>query len=136
MISLRTHNVLDYVGAVALIASPYLFGFADIPAARTLFLVLGFGLAIYSAMTKYYYSVLKIIPVGLHMAFDVSAGIITLLGPWLFGYRNLLTGGQLALHFVLGLGVLALVTFTDRKSTPLSYRSGTEVDRPNLRRVA
>lgn len=134
MISLRTHNVLDYVIAAILVACPYVFGFADIPAARNVFLVLGIGLAAYSLCTNYYYSVFKIIPVGFHMAMDVSAGVITLLAPWLFGYNVLLTGTQLGVHFVMGLGAIGLVAMTNRISQrPIAV---SEDDVTPIRRAA
>lgn len=116
MIPLRVHNVLDYVIAAVLVVCPFVFGFSDVEAARNIFLVLGFGLAAYSLITNYRYSLAKIIPLGLHMAFDVTAGIILMLAPAIFGYRNLIGGGVYGLHFVLGFGAIGLVALTRPKS--------------------
>jgi hypothetical protein len=113
-ISLNTHNVMDYVGGVVLMASPYVFGFSDIESARNVFLVLGAGLIIYSLLTNYRYSIAKIIPLGVHMALDVIAGIFLMLAPSIWAYRPLLTGGEYAWHFIIGLGVIALVAVTRR----------------------
>lgn len=132
MISLKTHNILDYVIGAVLVLCPYVFGFASINIARTVFLTLGFGLIGYSLLTNYRYSVLKLIPVSTHMGMDSLLGIVLILAPWLFGYRALVTGGIVALHVLLGLGAIALVMFTDRTTR------ATTIDRKDtdLRRVA
>jgi len=132
MLSLKTHNVLDYLIGAALALSPYLFGFAEIAAARNLFLVLGLGLIGYSLLTNYQYSIAKIIPLPMHMFMDVTAGIVLMLWPSLSGYRPALSGFQYALHFIFGLGAIGLVAFTDtRQPIPRSRE-----ERPELKRVA
>lgn len=115
-IPLNTHNVLDYVGGVALILCPAIFGFGAVDAARNLFLVLGFGLIVYSLLTNYRYSIAKLIPLGMHMALDVLAGAMLIAGPWLFGYRAAISGTTMAVHVVLGVGVWGLVAFTHPRS--------------------
>jgi hypothetical protein len=116
MLSLRTHNILDYVGAAILVLSPFLFGFSDVDVARNVFLFLGFGLALYSLITRYEFSVAKIIPLGVHMTLDVLEGVFLMVAPSLFDYRPLLTDLQYGLHFVLGIGVIGLVAITKRKT--------------------
>jgi threonine dehydrogenase-like Zn-dependent dehydrogenase len=135
MISLRVHNVLDYVIAAVLVATPFLFGFADIDAARNFFFAGGLALATYSLFTDYYYSVAKIIPLGVHMAMDVIIGIAAMLAPAMFGYSDLLTGAQQGVHFVLGLGAIGLVALTYPKSGRITG-ARRDSERPELRRVA
>lgn len=112
MLSLKTHNVFDYLIAVVLVIAPFIFGFSDIDAARNTFLILGFGLAAYSLITKYYYCIARIIPLGVHMVFDASAGIVVLIAPYIFDYRASLSTFQFAVHIVLGLGAIGLVAVT------------------------
>lgn len=123
MIPLKVHNVIDYVVGVALVLSPYVFGFADVIAARNVFIVVGLAWIGYSSITNYYYSIAKIIPLGAHMVLDALAGIALILSPALFGYRDLITDGQFALHFVMGIGALAVValtrTRTEEAKTPI-----------------
>ena len=133
MISLKAHNIIDYVIAAALVLVPYLFGFSNINAARNVLGVLGVSLAVYSLMTDYQYSVAKIVPLGVHMVLDVALGIIVMLAPSVFGYSSDLTGGQFGLHFVLGLGAIGLVAFTYPKSGRITQ---TKSVKPELRRVA
>lgn len=133
MISLTTHNVLDYVIGAFLVFAPALFGFSEVDAARNTFLTLGFALIIYSLLTQYRYSIVKWIPVGVHMALDVALGVIVMLAPWAVGYNNALTPGQTTLHFVLGIGAIVLVIATrTRASRDLRARtfdSDTETTR-------
>lgn len=137
MISLRIHNILDYVIGAVLILCPPVFGFSDVMAARDVFLVLGFGLIGYSLLTQYRYSIAKLIPLGVHMFLDVASGFILMIGPWLFGYRESITNAQTILHFVLGLGAWALVAFTDRRSNLQMIEAGRDrSDEISTRRAA
>jgi hypothetical protein len=112
MLSLKVHNVLDYVVGAVLLVCPWLFGFADVEAGRYLFVWSGIGLIGYSLLTNYYYSVVRIIPLGVHMTLDALTGILLILGPTLFGYRDEISRGQYSLHVVLGLGAIGLVALT------------------------
>ncbi len=129
MIPLKVHNVIDYIVGVALVLSPYVFGFADVTAARNVFLVVGLAWLAYSSLTNYYYSVAKIIPLGAHMALDALAGIVLILSPALFGYRDLISDGQFALHFVMGIGALAVVALTRTRTE----EAKTPVERTEIR---
>lgn len=138
MLSLKTHNVLDYVIGAVLVLCPFVFGFNGVPAARNVFLILGFGLIGYSLITNYQYSIAKILPVRTHMVFDVLAGLVLLLAPAIFGYGNALTGGQVALHYVMGIGAVLFVAVT-RDRGGLGTRRGRfdeQDERPHLKRVA
>jgi hypothetical protein len=112
MISLRTHSIFDYIIGAVLVVCPSVFGFSDLYPARNIFLVLGFGLVIYSLLTDYQLSIFKLIPLPVHMTLDVLAGIALILAPSVFNYRFQLTGGQYALHWIMGLGAMTLVAVT------------------------
>ncbi len=116
MISLKVHNIADYIIGAILIFAPAIFGFSEIDAARNSFLFAGITLIGYSLFTKYRYALLRVIPLGVHMSLDVINGILVMLAPWIFGYREILTTGQEVVHYVLALGVFALVAFTQPKS--------------------
>ena len=116
MMSLKTHNIMDYVGAAAFILAPFLFGFSDIDAARNVFMLSGFFLALYSLFTNYYYAVLRVIPLGVHMTLDVTIGVVTMIAPWVFNYRNFLSPGQEYVHYIVGVGLIAVVGLTREKT--------------------
>lgn len=112
MISLRVHNILDYVIGAVLIIAPWVFGFGEVAMARNLFLFGGVALIVYSLLTNYYYSIAHVIPLGVHMTLDVLLGVLFILAPALFGYRAFLTNGQYAVHVVLGVAAVGLVALT------------------------
>ncbi|HXH29502.1 MAG TPA: hypothetical protein VNJ01_01700 [Bacteriovoracaceae bacterium] len=132
MLSLKTHNVIDYIIAATLIAIPFLFGFSNIPTARNIFLVLGGGLATYSLITKYYYCLARIVPIGVHMTFDASAGLVLIAAPFAFGYRDALTTTQFTIHMIMGLGALSLVAITKTKTE----NSKTVEEKAEINRMA
>ncbi|MGE3683286.1 MAG: hypothetical protein AB7G93_16295 [Bdellovibrionales bacterium] len=116
MISLRTHNILDYVVGGVLIVAPFLFGFADIDVARNVFMLSGFFLILYSLFTNYHYAALRVIPLGVHMTLDVLLGALVIVAPWVFDYRAFLTPAQEYLHYIMGVGAFALVVLSREKS--------------------
>jgi hypothetical protein len=112
MMSLKVHNVLDYAAGIFLLFTPAIFGFSEIDTARDLFLGTGLAMLAYSACTKYDLSVFKWISLSAHMSLDVLAGVVVMLAPWLFGYRDVLTGTQEIMHYAIALGLFGLVAFT------------------------
>jgi hypothetical protein len=134
MLSLRTHSLLDYLAAAVLVLCPVLFGFSTLVPARNVFYFLGIGLAIYSMLTNYNYSIAKWIPVGLHMTLDVMLGLMIMIGPSIFNYREGLTSVQNIVHYIAGISAIALVLFTDRRSERIAV--STETGRRDLKRVA
>ena len=112
MITLKTHNILDYVIAAALVAAPYIFGFSDIIDARNLYVGIGLLLAFYSSITDYRFSLAKFIPIETHLLLDVLSGLILMIGPYTFRYRTFLTTGEATINFLIGLGMWAFVALT------------------------
>lgn len=116
MLTLRAHNVLDYIAGVFLILCPFLFGYADLETARNVFMMCGFFLILYSLFTNYEYAAIRIIPLGVHMTLDVVIGAFLIVAPWVLNYRGFLTPGQEYLHYILGFGVFAMVGMTSEKT--------------------
>jgi hypothetical protein len=135
MIPLRIHAILDYIVAVVLVAAPYLFGFADIDIARNFFLIMGIVLAVYSALTKYRYSLAKIIPIGPHMFLDVVVGFFTMIGPYVLNYRLAISSAQTAAHYFIGLGLWAVVALT-RPDADVVEKSVSDEDIDDFRKAA
>ena len=85
------HGVFDHVGAIGLIASPFIFGFADMGGiAVFLPIVLGAGLLLYSLLTDYELGIpgVKFIPMSVHLTVDFVASAFLALAPFLFGYSK------------------------------------------------
>jgi SPW repeat len=84
----RVHGVIDYLWGIALIASPWLFGFAIGGAAQWVAIVFGAGAILYSLVTVYELGALRIIPMSLHLTLDGIAGAVLAASPWLFGFSR------------------------------------------------
>lgn len=114
------HGVLDYVGGIGLMASPFIFGFVSLGGiAVALPIVLGVGLVTYSLLTDYELGVpsWRVVPVWLHLSMDFSAAGLLAVAPFVFGYAD--EGLKVWLPQVvsgLAVMVLALVTKTDSQS--------------------
>ncbi len=128
MVSLKTHNILDYVAGVMLLLSPFLFGFGDVTVARNVFMMSGFFLVLYSLFTNYDYAVLRVIPLGVHMSMDVLLGVFLMIAPWVLNYRVFLTSGQEYLHYILGVGVIGLVGLTREKTETDKVEHGLRIE--------
>jgi hypothetical protein len=53
-IPIASHVVLDYVGSLLMIVSPFIFGFTDDTAATAYFIVVGLGFLLLTIATKYH----------------------------------------------------------------------------------
>lgn len=111
-VPLIVHNVLDYVHGATVAASPFLFGFSDVPIARNVCIGAGLNTITYSLFTNYTLSVSKTIPLGVHMGLDVFSGLSIMAAPFVLGYHRRLTAAQLGVHFLFGVGALVLVAMT------------------------
>jgi hypothetical protein len=114
MMSLKSHNVSDYVLGAAFLITPFLLGFSGMYFAHDVFTVLGFAIIGYSLLTDYRYSMAKAVPFSMHITFDVIVGIFAILAPWVYGYAEDLTLPQMLAHWVLGLGAIATAFMTSR----------------------
>ena len=105
------HGVFDYAGAIGLIASPFIFAFADVGGiAVFLPIVLGAGLLLYSLLTDYELGIpgMKFIPMSLHLSVDFVASAFLAVAPFLFGYKNLGLSVWLP-QVIAGISVILLV---------------------------
>jgi len=116
LIPLNSHNVFDYLGGGVLILCPFLFAFADLDMPRNVFMLCGLFLILYSLFTNYQYAMLRVIPLGVHMTLDVLLGVFLFMAPYILNYRGNLTSTQECLHYVLGAGVILLVSITSEKT--------------------
>lgn len=83
----KVHGVLDYLGALLLIAFPFLLGF-DSAAARWIMIILGVGVLLYTILTDFELGLIRKIPVAGHLLMDGLGGVLLLVAPWLFGFAD------------------------------------------------
>lgn len=114
-LSTRMHTIIGLIVGVALIAAPWLFGFADVGgAAVTVPVVVGIFILLSELTTTSEMSLLKIVPMKTHIVIDVVTGLFLAASPWLFMFRDLETNAWVP-HLVVGILVVgyALATRTD-----------------------
>jgi hypothetical protein len=105
------HGFFDYIGGIALIACPFIFGFYSMGGIAVILpIVLGIGLILYSLLTNYERGIpaVKFIPMPVHLILDFVAAVFLVVAPFLFGFAN--QGLNVWLPFVVaGVGVILLV---------------------------
>jgi len=105
------HGIFDYIGGIALIACPFIFGFYSMGGIAVILpIVLGVGLILYSLLTDYERGIpgLKFIPMPVHLILDFVAAAFLVVAPFLFGFAS--QGLNVWLPFVVaGVGVIILV---------------------------
>ena len=84
----RVHGVIDYLWGLALIASPWLLGFATGGTAQWLAIVFGATAILYSLATDYELGAVRVLPMRVHLLLDGVAGAILAASPWLFGFSR------------------------------------------------
>jgi hypothetical protein len=109
-ISTRVHGVLDYLMGIVLIASPWMFGFADNTLATRIPVLLGIGTIIYSLCTNYELGVFKGLSMRTHLVLDTLSGIFLAASPWLFGFNDYVSTP----HLVLGVAEVLVALTTSR----------------------
>jgi hypothetical protein len=109
--STRFHGYVDYLAAIALIASPYVFRFADGSPAQWIPILLGLFVAAYSIVTRYELGAVPLLSMPTHLTLDVLGGIFLAASPWLFGFAD-----RVYLpHLLFGLGEIVIATLTSHK---------------------
>jgi len=107
-LSTRAHGVIDYLTGALLIASPWLFGFANGGAAQWVPIVLGAGVFLLSLLTAYELGAVKVIHMPVHLGIDLASGALLAISPWLFGFAALVW----LPHLVVGLCEIGLSLVT------------------------
>ncbi|MDB5142770.1 MAG: hypothetical protein JWQ66_1483 [Mucilaginibacter sp.] len=135
-ISTSVYGFLNYVLAITLMSSPWLFGFSHVGGA-SFFLPLVFGWLqlIMAIFSKHRFGFMGVFPVSMHCFIDVVGGSFLMVSPFLYDYSSHVFWPQL----VLGGLVFFMGIFT--KTSPLTdepqhvFRDGlmgstSDVDEP------
>jgi hypothetical protein len=123
-ISLNAHAVMEPVAAVLFIVAPWLFGFSDVTEATTISVVVGVVMLISGMLTRWRYSVMKLIPLRTHFMTDVALATLLILSPFIFGFSD--EGG--ATRFMVVAGALELLAALSTRWDP------READAPRAHR--
>jgi hypothetical protein len=113
----KVHGMLDYLVGVLLVASPWLFDFADNGAETWIPVILGAGAIIYSLMTDYELSLSRTISMKTHLTLDLLSGILLAASPWIFGFADYVYMPHLIL------GILEIGASLMTKTRPSNQRA-------------
>ncbi|MGZ3871451.1 MAG: SPW repeat domain-containing protein [Mucilaginibacter sp.] len=106
-ISTAVYGVLNYIIALTLIASPWLFGFVNVSSAALLLpMYIGWLQLIMAIFTNNETGFIKQFPIRIHFVLDVLMGFIILVSPWLYTFSSKVFWPQLILGGILfGMGL-------------------------------
>jgi hypothetical protein len=123
-ISLRGHATIEPLAALVLIVGPWLFGFNDIESLTIVSVAAGAVMLVAGAMTRWRWSLAKVIPLREHFMTDLLLGIVLILAPFVAGWGD---RGD-ATRFLVIMGALeliaALMTRWDRREEVLPRHGG------------
>jgi hypothetical protein len=112
IISTKVHGVLDYMMGILLMASPWIFGFAEDGGMKLWVpVVLGMSMIVYSLMTDYELGLSDNISMRTHLVLDIVSGVLLAASPWIFGFA-----GEVYLpHLILGIAEIGAGVMTTTK---------------------
>ena len=92
--------------AIVLIAAPWLFGFSDVTSSTIVSVAVGVAMLAGGLMTRWRYSLVKLIPLRVHFYWDLLLAAILIVAPFVLGDSD---RGD-ATRFLVIVGVLELLT--------------------------
>jgi hypothetical protein len=122
LMSTEMHGMMDYPTAATLMASPWLFDFADEGGAEMIIpLVLGGSSILASMMTDYEMGLMPVIDMKTHLMLDIGSGALLALSPFLFGFAK----KTWAPHVMIGLMEIATALMTKTEPRGSTRKRGT-----------
>ncbi len=114
------HGIFDYVGGLALLAAPNIFGFSDVGGAAVWVpRVLGVIILLQAITTRYELGLVKMLPMKMHIMNDYVASLFLAASPWLFGFANG-PSNQWMPHLVVGIIVFVATLMTQSEPRTLT----------------
>jgi len=86
--STSAHAVLDYLTALFLITSPWIFNFENAPAAIWTMILFGLLSLTLSLFTDYEGGIFRSIPMRVHLTADTFFGAFLASSPWILGFAK------------------------------------------------
>jgi len=106
------HGIADYIGGIALLAAPHIFGFAEVGGAAVWIpRIIGLIVLLQSICTNYEVGLVKVLPMKMHLMNDYVASLFLAASPWLFGFNDRPSNVWMP-HVVVGILVFVLTLMT------------------------
>ena len=110
-ISITLFGVLNYVIAIVMMASPWIFGFYTVGGGALLLpIYLGWLYLIMAIFSANKVGFIPVFPIQMHLVINVMVGPFLLASPWLYGFASRV----FLPHLILGLLLFLLGIFTKR----------------------
>jgi hypothetical protein len=87
-ISLLMHAAAEPLLAALFIAAPFLFGFSDQGAPTAVSIVIGVAVLVVAMSTQWRLSLIKAIPIPVHLTIDLGVSALLLAAPFLFSFSD------------------------------------------------
>lgn len=130
-IPLNLHAALEPLIALVIIAAPWIFQFSATDSATVICVIVGVAMLLVGSMTDWRMSLVRLIPLRMHLTGDLLLGAVLILSPLVFGFAD--EGGPT--RFMVIAGVLELMTalmtrwdrteaeptYTRRRQTPAAH---------------
>jgi hypothetical protein len=116
-INTKLHGILDYSLAFTLYL-PWIVDYERSASDSWLFSSMGTILLLYSLFTDYEFSLIKLLPIKVHLVLDVLIGVILMFSPMIFNLRNYF-------YFwpsIIGASFILLVTFSSARPYEVTKR--------------
>ncbi|MBB1031477.1 SPW repeat protein [Dietzia sp. SLG310A2-38A2] len=124
VISSRIHTIIGLIVGAVLVVAPWIFGFADVEAAKWTAIVVGVVILLSELTTTSPVSPMKLVPMRIHVWTDVLVGVVLAASPWIFGFAD--NDAKVWVpHLVVGIAVIgyALITRTDDETAATTTRT-------------
>lgn len=113
---LRLHATTEPLVALVLVVAPFVLGFSDVDAARNASIVAGLLIALQALTTRWRWSLVKLVPLGVHAMTDTVLGALIFSAPFVLEYHDDSTAAWI-LHVVVGSGLIASAWATDWRTS-------------------
>jgi hypothetical protein len=113
---LRLHALSEPVVALVLIVAPFVLGFSDVDAARNVSIAAGVIVALQAAATRWRWSLVKVLPLGVHAMTDTLLGCLLFAAPFVLEYHDDSTAAWIA-HVAIGSGLVLSAWATDWRTS-------------------
>lgn len=115
LLSSSVHTVIGIIVGLALIFAPSLFGFADMGTPATVAFGVGIFILLSELTSTSPVSLLKLIPMPIHLMIDIATGLFLIASPWLIGFAQLPTNAWMP-HVIAGFLAVGYALITNTAS--------------------
>jgi hypothetical protein len=110
LVNTKAHAIVDYLLGFVLILSGWLFDFRGQHPATTVAACAGVLMIVNSAVTQFEFGIFQVLPLRAHIFFDVIAGSLLAISPWLLSFDH----QAYKPHLVFGMTQVAIGVCSDR----------------------